>query len=188
MSEPGEGGAATRLALLRAARRRFSQHGYADVTLRDIAADAGVSAALVVKYFTSKEDLYAEAVSFEADAARLLDAPLERLGAHLVTTQLSIHEATQGDPLLRAVFTATRPGGTRFRENFEQQFVQRLTGRLGGPDAALRAELICALMMGLAAARLALRSPALLAESDEAIVARFGPQLQALVDGSDVDR
>ncbi|GAA4883521.1 MULTISPECIES: TetR/AcrR family transcriptional regulator [Saccharopolyspora] len=174
---------ATRDALLRAARRRFSLHGYADVTLRDIAADAEVSAALVVKYFGSKENLFAEASGFEQDAARLLDCPLPELGEHLVRTLLDYHDRTQGDPLLRALFTSARPAGAQFRTNFEHQLVERLAQRLTGPDARLRAELVCSHLLGLSAARLVLRTGAISAEPRDRLVAFTAPLLQRWLDG-----
>lgn len=176
--------AATRRALLRAARRRFSLHGYADVTLRDIAADADVSAALVVKYFGSKESLFAEASSFESDAATLLDCELHRLGEHLVRTLLDYHDQTQADPLLRALLTSARPAGAEFRDNFERQFVAQLAARLPGPEARLRAELVCAQLLGLGAARLVLRTEAITAESQQRLIALVAPLLQSWLDGS----
>ncbi|PXY33463.1 TetR/AcrR family transcriptional regulator [Prauserella sp. PE36] len=171
----------TRAAVLQAARRRFSLHGYADVKLRDIAADAEVSAALVLKYFGSKEELFAEASSFEADAEVLLDCPLEDLGEHLVRTLLDYHERTQADPLLRALFTSSRPGGATFRENFERQFVAELSRRLDGPEPRLRAELVCAHLIGLGATRLVLRIGA---EPRERVIARTAPLLQGWIDGT----
>ncbi len=47
-----------RTAILRAARRAFALQPYAAVTLRGIAGDANVSAALIVKHFGSKEALF----------------------------------------------------------------------------------------------------------------------------------
>ena len=44
-------------AILQSAGRLFGERGYRAVTVRDIAADAGVSAALVMKLFISKEKL-----------------------------------------------------------------------------------------------------------------------------------
>ncbi|MDA3628236.1 TetR family transcriptional regulator [Saccharopolyspora oryzae] len=174
---------ATREAILKAARRRFSSCGYADVTLRDIAADTEVSAALVVKYFGSKEDLFTEASGFEQDAERLLDCELPQLGEHLVRTLLDYHEQTQGDPLLRAVFTSSRPAGAQFRANFEHQLLTRLAERLPGPDAQLRAELVCSHLMGLAASRLVLRTEAITAEPKENLVAITAPLIQNWLDG-----
>lgn len=174
---------ATRETILKVARRRFSSCGYADVTLRDIAADADVSAALVVKYFGSKEDLFAQASGFEHDAERLLDCELPNLGEHLVRTLLDYHERTQGDPLVRAVFTSSRPAGGRFRDNFESQLVTRLADRLDGPRARLRAELVCSHLMGLGAARLVLRTQAISAEPTEELVTLTAPLIQKWIDG-----
>ena len=40
----------SRSAILEAARELFSEHGYKEVTIRDIATAAGVSPALVMKH------------------------------------------------------------------------------------------------------------------------------------------
>lgn len=45
-------------AILDAAEELFAQHGYTAVTVREIAAAAGVSHALVHRYLGSKEDVY----------------------------------------------------------------------------------------------------------------------------------
>jgi len=54
-------GAETRKALLEAARRRFAASGCGGATVRQIASDAGVDAAMVIRYFGSKEALFFEA-------------------------------------------------------------------------------------------------------------------------------
>jgi AcrR family transcriptional regulator len=51
-------GAQTRANILSAARRRFDE-GYERTTPRAVAADVGVDAALVIRYFGSKQDLFA---------------------------------------------------------------------------------------------------------------------------------
>lgn len=137
-----------------------------------------------MKYFGSKEKLFTEAVSFEAEARALLDCGLASLGEHLVRVLLELHDKSMSDPFLRAVLAAFRPNGTEFSASFQRYFVAPLVGRLPGPDAALRAELICAQLVGIGAVRLALRLPALSAQSTEDIVARMGPVLQALIDGA----
>ena len=175
-------GADTRHALLVAARRHFSTHGYAGATLRAIAAEADVSAALLVKYFGSKEALLAAAIDLQAEADALLDAPNERLGRHLVTALLDLHVRAQADPLLRVAFTAARPGGERIVENFERQFVGRLVERLDGPDARLRAELVCTQLMGLGAMRLLVQAPVMTAMPVGELADRLGPVLQAWID------
>lgn len=47
-----------RLAILLAAEKLFAQHGYHAVSLRDIAAEAGVPVALVAYYYGAKQALY----------------------------------------------------------------------------------------------------------------------------------
>ncbi|MGH3879938.1 MAG: TetR family transcriptional regulator [Actinophytocola sp.] len=175
-------GGQTRDAILRAARRRFAQRGFAEVGLRDIALDCGVSAALVVKYFGTKERLFAEAVSFEAEARALLDCPLDELGAHLVRTLLELHEKALSDPFLRAVMAAFRPNGAEFSASFQRYFAQPLASRLQGHNAQLRADMICAQLVGLGAARLAIKLPAMAALPAESVVELHGPLLQNLID------
>ncbi|MEI5674884.1 MULTISPECIES: TetR/AcrR family transcriptional regulator [unclassified Nocardioides] len=58
---------ATRAALLRAARRRFTVLGYERTTTRDIAADAGVNVSLISRYFGSKDGLFAAVVEESSD-------------------------------------------------------------------------------------------------------------------------
>jgi len=180
-AEPTTGGQ-TRDAILRAARRRFAQRGFAEVGLRDIALDCGVSAALVVKYFGTKEQLFAEAVSFEAEARALLDCPLDRLGEHLVRTLLELHDRANSDPFLRAVLAAFRPNGAEFAASFQRYFATPLAARLPGPDAQLRAAQICAQLIGLGAVRLAIKLPGVATLSVDHLVALHGPRLQELID------
>src|SRR6185295_5951894 len=75
---------ATRAAILRAARYLLARQAHADITLKAVAERAGVSAPLVLKYFGNKDALFARVMSFQEDADALLDAPLERLGRHMV--------------------------------------------------------------------------------------------------------
>ena len=53
----------TELRILAAARRLFGEHGYDRTTIRAIAAAADSDAGLVMRYFGSKEQLFAEVVA-----------------------------------------------------------------------------------------------------------------------------
>ena len=64
-------GAATRDLILQAARRRLIEEGYANLSVREIAADAGVNHALIGYHFQGKQQLVM-AVLDEANA-RLLE-------------------------------------------------------------------------------------------------------------------
>lgn len=58
---------ATRAAILQAATHRFSRESYDDVGMRDIAGDVGVDAALISRYFGSKEDLFIAVLNSSGD-------------------------------------------------------------------------------------------------------------------------
>ena len=76
-----------RALILRAAGDLFSQHPYADVSVADIAAAAGVSPPLIVFHFGTKKTLYLAVLAATADAIRAglaeLDGPpsIDRLRA-----------------------------------------------------------------------------------------------------------
>ncbi|MGI9025893.1 MAG: TetR/AcrR family transcriptional regulator [Burkholderiaceae bacterium] len=63
-------GAATRASILRSARRRLVEGGYANLNVRDIARDAGVNHALIGYHFRGKQQLVL-AVLDEANKALL---------------------------------------------------------------------------------------------------------------------
>ncbi|KIF71597.1 hypothetical protein HY68_28410 [Streptomyces sp. AcH 505] len=58
---------ATRLALLRSARRRFAVLGYDRTTTRDVADDAGVNLMLINRYFGGKQGLFQAVVAASPD-------------------------------------------------------------------------------------------------------------------------
>src|SRR3982751_4720232 len=51
----------TRAQILEAARRLFSEHGYDGTSIRDVAAQASIDPAMVIRYFHSKDELFARA-------------------------------------------------------------------------------------------------------------------------------
>lgn len=58
----------TRAKVLAAARRLFSEAGYEGATIRDIAAEAGMSTGAVFANFTDKSDLFREIMSADMEA------------------------------------------------------------------------------------------------------------------------
>src|SRR5690606_7058311 len=103
---------ATRQAILEAAKRRFSSQPYEQVGVREVAADAGVDASLVNRYFGSKEKLFAEVIAAVFDAARLRDIPRSELAASLaryVAVEAPRRPSTGNDPLLLMMLSAPSP-------------------------------------------------------------------------------
>lgn len=85
---PQRGDLTTSARIVAAAFDRFAQNGVDAVTVREIATDAGVSAALVIHHFGSKAGLRRECsrrvVEFVRDKARTGAAAVDRLDAVLV--------------------------------------------------------------------------------------------------------
>lgn len=171
-------------AILRAARRAFTQRPYAEVTIRGIAADAGVSASLVVKHFGRKEELFNTVADFGPAAAELFDAPLDVLGRHLVVTLVRRRRALQSDPLLRVVFSlGNQDERSLLRDRFHEQVTDTLAARLDGPERTLRAELIAGHLLGLGATLSLHREGAGAEATPEHLADLYAPSLQVLITG-----
>ncbi|MFG2942210.1 TetR family transcriptional regulator [Streptomyces sp. NPDC048282] len=171
---------ATRTAILKAARHLLARHAHADITLKDVAERAGVSPPLILKYFGNKDGLFARVMSFDADAAALLDAPLDRLGPHMVRYVLEGQRDRGADPLLRIVFAPLHGDlGDVLRANFRAHVVDVLAARLTGPDPGLRAELAVAQLIGLGVMYGIARGPRLRDSAVTDIADRYGPAVQA---------
>ena len=63
--------------ILQSATRHFAEYGFDDASVRDIAGEAGVNAALINYYFRSKADLYREVVIHSV--RRLAESRVEML-------------------------------------------------------------------------------------------------------------
>ncbi|MFI6694043.1 TetR family transcriptional regulator [Streptomyces sp. NPDC050433] len=178
--DPGTG----RLAILRAARRAFTQRPYAEVTMRGIAADAGVSASLIVKRFGTKERLFNTVADFGPAADKLFAAPPADLGRHLVLTMVRLRRENQSDPLLRVVFSlGNMDERTLIRERFREQVTARLAGLIGGRRPELRAELITGQLLGLGATLSLHRPGAGERATPEQLADLYAPALQRLITG-----
>lgn len=172
---------ATREALREAAERLFSERGYADTTVRDIAAAAGVTERTFYRYFGDKSALIAED----------LLAWLDRLGDEIVA-----RPATETD--LEAVEAAIlKLHRRRGRE------VAPLRGWFGGDPAAALTEIRSSMprpllrIEGSVAAALARRRAAIGREPDQfrdLVVARIciaivrNALVQLRIEGPDAPR
>ncbi|MEU1117721.1 MULTISPECIES: TetR family transcriptional regulator [unclassified Streptomyces] len=170
---------ATKSAIVRAARHLLARHAHGDITLKAVAERAGVSAPLILKYFGNKDALFSRIMSFDADAAEFLDAPLAELGRHMVRHLLTGQAERGADPILRIVFAPLHgEQGDILRANFRAQVAQRLSERLPGPDAGLRAELAVGMLLGLGVMYGIARGPHLRATDIAEITDRYAPAVQ----------
>lgn len=146
--------AATRAAILAAARVRFSHDSYDNVGVRDIASDAGVDAALVSRYFGSKEELFAEVLSCGGKPSELLEAGREGLAARAAGLLLEEPKDGKLEDLMIMLESASSPrAGDLVRQSIRERFHGPVAQIIGGENAELRARLFGSVLMGLAIAR-----------------------------------
>jgi AcrR family transcriptional regulator len=177
---------ATREQILRAARRQFTELGYDQAGVRQIAAEAGVTAALINRYFGSKEGLFIEVLAGAFQLAGALPAARADFGAAL-TRYLAQHErqppADGFDPLLLILRSISNPDAlTLLRDRLDRRTLEPLARWLGGRDAEIRSGLVVATLMGLAILRKVLQSRVFKPGEEHRAMARLAPLLQGLAD------
>lgn len=169
----------TRAAILTAARERFAADGFERATIRAIAADAGIDPSMVMRYYGSKDKLFAAAADFDLRLPDLDGVPRDELGARLVTHFL---QRWEGDDTLMALLRAAvtnEAAAERMREIFGTQLgpiVAKATG--GAPDAPRRAGLVATQALGFALCRYVLKLPPVVALDRDEAIAWLGPTVQ----------
>src|ERR1700742_18087 len=77
---------ATRAAILEAAKHHFALSGFEGAFLRDIAAEAGVDAALINRYFGGKQGLFNACLRDAVRSAQLFTGEREDFGRRIAHT------------------------------------------------------------------------------------------------------
>ncbi|GHJ12226.1 TetR family transcriptional regulator [Micromonospora sp. AKA38] len=170
---------ATRAAILRAARERFAADGYDRATIRAVAADARIDPSMVMRYYGSKEGLFAAAAEFDLHLPDLAQVPSEQLGERLARHFLRRWEA---DGTLVALLRAasTNPGAAeRMRGIFAGQLASAVARSGADPaTAARRAGLVASQILGLALTRYVIRLPPVVDLDADELAGWVGPTIQ----------
>ena len=180
--------------ILDAARALFDARGYAETTVKSVAAAAGVAPTVVSSLYRNKEALFAAAMRLPFDPGQAMPALIAQgvdgLGERLVRTTLQLLD----DPAVRAdlaslssgaASAATADATVRMRsaiDALQEVIVDPIVALLGVPDARLRATLITSSLAGMAGMRYVLRVEPLASAPPEQIVAMLGPGIQRLLD------
>ena len=178
-------------SILGAARLVLGARGYANTTIKTVAAAAGVAPGVVRSLYSNKEQLLAAALRVPFDPAgsipKLIAPGLDGMGERLVrlTLQLSNDEQVRKDAtnLMQSARTSTSIDQLRGLTEFLQAtLLDRLVEAMGVPDARMRGALITAYLAGVAATRSMLIIEPLASATDEVIVALVAPTIQRLLD------
>lgn len=177
----------TRDAILAAAEHLFAQKGYERTTVRDVAERAHIDPAMVIRYFGSKDGLFAQAASIRLALPTPTVIDPKQLGRTLMTHFLALWEgpeSTQGMAVLLRSAASNELAAGKIREAFMAQ-VMPFIGTLGDPaTAGRRAGLVSTQLLGIAMCRYVLALPPVVALSHDELVAFVGPTLQRYVMGS----
>jgi AcrR family transcriptional regulator len=171
----------TRADILSAARRRFGAEGYDRTTLRAVAADVGVDAALVIRYFGNKQELFAAAADFTIDLPDLSNVGPDDIAGVLLPRFFAVWEGETFLALLRAAMTST-VAADALRRVFAQQVAPKLI--TATPDNPVqRIGLMGAFVIGLATTRYVLVNPPIANLSREELSRWAAPVIRQLLVG-----
>jgi AcrR family transcriptional regulator len=172
--------AATRQALLEAARALFDEVGYDRATTREIGERAEVDPALIARYFDGKEGLFLAAIAEVSGDEEELEFDPQALMAALVERW----DERGHSPISRALASPVLTEDVRhqtsglIRERLLVPLAEVLRER-GVAKAELRAELLIAMALGIAVTRANGTLERLAAAPREEVLASLEPILDA---------
>ena len=172
----------TQADIVSAARSRFAAEGYEGTTLRAVAADVGVDAALVIRYFGSKQELFAAAADFTIELPDLSDVEPDEIAGILLPRFFAVWEEDETFvALLRAAMTSQVAADALRRVFAEQVAPMLLTAT---PDHPVqRIGLMGAFVIGLAMTRYVLVNPPIAEMSREEVSRWAAPVIRQLLVG-----
>ena len=177
----------TRAAIEAAARRLFAEQGYERTVIRDIAAAAGIDPAMVIRYFGSKERLFAEVADFDLGLPDVTALDRARIGETLVAHFLTMWEGEQANGglaiLLRSA-ASNEFAAQRMQQLFAAQILPVMLAAGPAATAPQRAGLAASQMLGLALTRYVLAFPPVVALDHATIVREIGATVQRYATGT----
>lgn len=175
----------TRDAILAAARREFATRGYDATSLRGIATEAKVDPALVIHYFGTKEGLFVAATGLPANLAEgfasLAALPARDFAYALVHSYLQLVDSDKSRNAILALVrsaVSNEKAAAMLREFLTAGLLPAIAGRIGHPDAQLRASLVAAQLIGIATQRHVIRVEPLARASRDKIAALAAPAIE----------
>ncbi len=128
----------TRARILAAAKQAFSNTGYSHTGIREVAALAGTSSTLVLRYYGSKIGLFEAALRDSMPDHEVVRPPYTEFAAALTKMLRKSPGAT--DPMLMiAMASGEREAATIAAQIFTELNIEPVGSALGDPDGKVRA-------------------------------------------------
>ncbi|WP_063127276.1 TetR/AcrR family transcriptional regulator [Nocardia fusca] len=174
----------TKAVILTAARERFAADGYDRATIRAIAADADIDPAMVMRYYGTKERLFAAAAEFDLELPDLTEVPRDRIGSALVAHFLDRWERDETLLILLRAGVTNPAAADRMRSIFATQLGPVIAKAGDDPrEAPVRAGLAASQILGMALCRFVLAFPPVAAMTGPEVIAWLGPTIQCYLTG-----
>ena len=171
---------ATRRTILEVARRLFAAHGFERTTVRAVAAQAGIDPSMVMRYFGSKEGLFAAAATSHLQVPDLGPVAASKRGECMVRHFVDRWERNPEDDslvfLLRTAVTNSDVA-QQLQVNFNRLITEPVAA-IGLDQADRRGALIGTQLLGLALCRYVLGLQPITGAAVEDVIADIAPSVQ----------
>ncbi|OMC06141.1 TetR family transcriptional regulator [Mycobacterium sp. NS-7484] len=176
--------------ILAGARELFARNGFDKTSIRAIAAEAGVDAALVHHYFGTKTELFAAAIHIPIDPmtviGKLQEVPVEQIGHTLPAILLPLWDSEIGKGFVATLRSILAGNDVSLVRSFLQEIIVGAIGpRVDNPvgSAQIRIQFVASQLVGVAMARYILELDPFASLPVEQIVETIGPTLQRYLTG-----
>lgn len=179
---------ATRERILDAARALFGVQGFERTTIRQVAAAAAINPSMVIRYYLSKEGLFAAATEIDLRVPDLAAIPEDGRGEAIVARFLDRWEGPEaGEEMPIMLRAAASHDGARgkYLESMHRQ-VRPMVAAICAADRVETCMALCSTQLaGLAFTRYVLRVPGVVALERDFIVRRVGKVIQDYLTAGD---
>jgi AcrR family transcriptional regulator len=180
----------TRERILTSARELFARNGIDKTSIRAIAADAGVDAALVHHYFGTKTQLFAAAIHIPIDPMTVIgplrEVPVEQLGHTLPSILLPLWDSELGKGLIATLRSILAGNEVSLLRTFLQDVIVAEVGsRVDNPPGSgrTRVQFVASQLVGVVMARYILELEPFKSLSVEQVAETIAPNLQRYLTG-----
>ncbi len=167
----------TKAVILAAGKERFAASGFERATIRAIAADASIDPSMVMRYFGSKDQLFAAAADFDLELPDLSAVDHDQVGTALVDHFLKRWERDEVLIVLLRASATNAEAAQRMRVMFATQLLP-VIAKINPDEPERRAALIATQTLGLALCRYVLQLPPIVTMPRDEAVAWLGPTIQ----------
>ena len=176
--------------ILASARELFSRNGIDKTSIRAIAADAGVDAALVHHYFGTKTQLFAAAIHIPIDPmtviGKLKEVPVEQIGHTLPSILLPLWDSEIGKGFVATLRSILAGNDVSLVRSFLQEIIIGEIGpRVDNPPGSsrVRIQFVASQLVGVAMARYILELDPFSTLPADQIAETIAPTLQRYLTG-----